>query len=203
MTTAVVPRTSRPPYPGLDSRTRQTLERLVQQQFWLFGADIRRPAGNLLLQLGFERHRAPDPPHGSSCYVLADPGVGIVHLWGFGCCLTSEPAGRIFLTRHRAKVHRIPDTIALEGLHSVPELHRLCHRDEDDAGLPVRQAALFRWFADYERNALDHMGLPERNAMLAQWTHRRACPVTEIPERWERMASAIVSAMEPGLLLQN
>jgi hypothetical protein len=30
---------------------------LCEQQFWLFGCDVRRPAGNLLVEWGFTRQR--------------------------------------------------------------------------------------------------------------------------------------------------
>lgn len=181
-----------PSHGFLLTRSDQTLlEQLVQQQFWLFGADIRRPSGNLLLELGFTRYRAPDPAQGSSCYAAPETEGPAVHLWGFGCCLTAPDDGRIFLSRHRALVRRMPATIALEGLHSVPQLHSLCHSDPDDHLLPIQQIALFRWFEHYERLALTHIGAEEREATLTQFGRRQICSAAEIPARWDHLATTI------------
>lgn len=169
------------------------LEQLVQQQFWLFGADIRRSTGNLLLELGFARYRAPDPTQGSSCYAAPKTDAEAVHLWGFGCCLTSADEERIFLSRHRARARRMPATVTLECLHSVPKLHSLCRSELDDR-LPLQQAALLRWFGSYERMALAQTGLAEREATLAQLAHRQVCPAAEIAARWDALAEAIVTA---------
>ncbi len=50
----------------------------------LWGADVRRPAGNLLIEYGFERYRPPVEVNGCSQYIL---NIGMhrrICLWGFG-----------------------------------------------------------------------------------------------------------------------
>lgn len=67
----------------IPSRTRKYATILLDQQLWCFGCDIRRTAGNLLLEYGFERKRPPISQKGSSCYSLNWQGKQIL-LWGFG-----------------------------------------------------------------------------------------------------------------------
>jgi hypothetical protein len=43
---------------------------LLHQQCWLWGQDIRRAEGNLLLEYGFERKRPPEGANACSQYSL-------------------------------------------------------------------------------------------------------------------------------------
>lgn len=56
---------------------------LMHQQCWCWGQDVRRPEGNLLLENGFERTRAPEDVSGSFRYWLERNGTRLA-LWGFG-----------------------------------------------------------------------------------------------------------------------
>lgn len=58
--------------------------RLLHQQCTLWGHDVRRPEGNLLLQQGFERVRSPKTIAGCSQYTLPLEGGLRLRLWGFG-----------------------------------------------------------------------------------------------------------------------
>lgn len=180
------------PVSTMSSRTRLPgglpREQLVQQQFWLFGADIRRPEGNLLLELGFERFRAGQASQGSSCYVLRGTEMTI-HLWGFGCCLTTAAMHRVYLSRHRAAAYRISDCVVLEELHAVPELHGLCRGRP--AADPLDQAALFRWFADYERRIRASVGLSAREATLDLYGARKLASAAVIPDMWDALATEL------------
>lgn len=169
------------------TQSRLFRERLVQQQFWLFGADIRRPEGNLLLEMGFKRYRCLDPASGSSCYVCDTMGAVSMHLWGFGCCATQASGERIYLSRHKAGVRRLPDWIELESLHTSTELDRWCDSPHDlsvcDAHEPV-----FDWFGRYERSVLDRVGLIQRESTLAALGPRQVCSASSIPELWDLLA---------------
>lgn len=78
--------------------------RLLHTQCWFWGQDIRSPAGNLLVQYGFERFRPPEGVEGSSAYLLAlvpARETSCLILWGFGLFYRTEGAGGIFLDRFR------------------------------------------------------------------------------------------------------
>jgi hypothetical protein len=68
-------------------------------QMWCFGCDIRRIEGNLLIEYGYERHRAPTGSYGSSHYVLPLGADTHLHLLGFGLILHVADTG-IVLKRH-------------------------------------------------------------------------------------------------------
>jgi hypothetical protein len=52
---------------------------LLHLQCWLWGCDIRRAEGNLLLAYGFSRQRPPSGAAGSSAYLMAlESGVCVV-----------------------------------------------------------------------------------------------------------------------------
>lgn len=174
----------------LSAQSGDVRERLTQQQFWLFGADIRNPAGNLLLDLGLRRCRATDSSAGSTCYVgsLGDDGI-VAHLWGFGCCLTTAETDRVYLARYRALTFGISMAADLERLHTSQELNAL-RMPAADAQLAEHEVTLFRWFARYERMVQEQIGLDARAAVLDQYGDRRVGAAGEIPKQWERLASA-------------
>jgi hypothetical protein len=67
---------------------------LLHLQCWLWGCDIRRAGGNLLLEYGFSRQRPPSGAVGSSAYLMAlESGTHVV-LWGFGA-FYGNPAERV------------------------------------------------------------------------------------------------------------
>lgn len=169
-------------------RDRLLRERLVQQQFWLFGADIRHPEGNLLLELGFRRHRAAHSSPGSSCYVWCREALSI-HLWGFGCCLTTSGMDRIYLSRHRAMTYRMSELVVLEALSSVTQLDDHCRGARPAE--PRHEAALFRWFADYERQIHARVGQRAREATLERYGSRKLGPSVAIPDMWVALAAKL------------
>lgn len=58
--------------------------KLLTQQCWYWGCDVRRAEGNLLLERGFTRTRPPAGAEGSTAYAL-EPALGAqLTLWSFG-----------------------------------------------------------------------------------------------------------------------
>jgi hypothetical protein len=80
-------------------RRRGTL--LLNQQFWLWGQDIRRSDGNLLLEHGFVAERPVAGVRGSTRYQLALGGGRVVVLWGFGFFYGDPLVGELYLGRFR------------------------------------------------------------------------------------------------------
>ena len=62
-------------------------------QMWCLGCDIRRKAGNLLLEYGFSRRRPSGKIAGSSYYFKELDSVHTMHLWGFAVVITSHECG--------------------------------------------------------------------------------------------------------------
>jgi hypothetical protein len=82
-------------------------------QMWCLGCDIRRKAGNLLLEYGFSRTRPTGKITGSSYYFKELDAVHTIHLWGFAVLITTKECGlclrrheRIPLFSHKAEVNQ-------------------------------------------------------------------------------------------------
>lgn len=94
---------------------------LLNQQFWLWGQDIRRD-GNVLLRYGFERTRPPDGVHGSRSYMLQLDADLTVVLWGFGLFLGDRELGGLYLSRFRLFPLLTGSGRAPEGIWSPAQL---------------------------------------------------------------------------------
>ena len=141
-------------------RRRGTL--LLNQQCWLWGQDIRRVHGNLLLERGFTRLRAPAGCSGSTQYTLAMPGNYRVRLWGFGFYFGTTTG--IFLNRY----HFTPRAAAVSTLWQEAQRLDSLARSHDF----VLLAAALQWIAAYEAWVLETCGLEYRLATLGSWKRR-------------------------------
>jgi hypothetical protein len=166
---------------------------LLNQQCWLWGQDIKRAEGNLLLLHGFERLRAPAGQSGSSQYTLR-VGRGEdeleeplhVRLWGFGMYFGRERG--IFLNRF----HFLPRAAELADLWQGREMTQL-RRARDLALLP----AALRWVASYEGWVRDGFGAGYRRACLRDWEAAVGDPAT-IASAWQELASDAEAALADG-----
>ena len=160
---------------------------LLNQQCWLWGQDIRRKDGNVLLARGFERLRAPDGSSASSQYTLG-VDCGRLRLWGFGLFYGSVEEG-IYLNRFEF----MPRTVKLGGAGGLGagELQGL--RVSGDA---VLLGEVVRWIAGYERWVLMEYGLPYRRGCLCGWKKRHVAP-EQLPGAWEEFAEALAAAVLP------
>lgn len=175
----------------------RTLSRLVKQQFWLFGWDIRRPAGNLLMELGFQRTRNPDGAKaGSTRYHQILPGGDIVTLWGFGLCWSSPDRGSIYVSRlkpqvlYTARSAFIPESWYAQVAH---EFHKpetaYEHAVVDDLTLE-----LLAWVADYETTVLQSCGDAYRREAIAAWRDPFGNPASVI-SMWRDLHELLASRL--------
>jgi hypothetical protein len=177
----------------LSGQERRFADALVHQQFWCFGADIRWPDGNLLVELGCERHRPPERDSGSVTYQFqVAPGIDLV-LWGFGCCWTVESIGRVYLSRFSIVPHELDPDAELSAISLPAHLPPpKCAESRDDIDrLAKLTAGLLRWFAWYEAWVIATMGLEGREAALAPWGKKIVCPATEMMTRWSELANRL------------
>lgn len=150
----------------------RTLSRLVRQQFWLFGWDIRRQQGNVLIELGFHRTRNPEgSTSGSTRYHLVTANGDIVTFWGFGVCWSSPDLGSIYLPRLKPRVSWTP------ALGIVPEYWFTDVADLFSVPSPGRELAtsgeltlrLLDWLMEYETVVLQRYGSGYRRDAIAAW----------------------------------
>jgi hypothetical protein len=182
-----------PPVAALSRSERRLFEALVNQQFWCWGHDIRRPEGNLLLAYGFARTRPPAGVLGSSCYRFVEPCFEVI-LWGWGLLL-SGPAGGVFLPRHGFAPR--PALAPLDAVCWSPEgLPPL----GDPSDVPafdrwLRMAA--EWIAEYESWVLATAGLAYRRGCAADAPRATLCFFPEcLPALWRRAGEALAGQAE-------
>lgn len=154
----------------------------MNQQCWLWGLDVRREAGNLLLARGFERVRAADGSSASSQYTLRVGHERRIRLWGFGIFYGNGDEG-IYLNRFEF----LPRLATLNGnrWHGASEFQGLT---------AARDTVLLRevvhWIAGYEQWVLGEYGAGYRRACLAGWKKRHVA-AEELPTAWEELAEAL------------
>lgn len=155
---------------------------LLNQQCWLWGQDIRRSEGNLLLNFGFERQRSPCGVSGSSQYTLALNGDLSVCLWGFGFYFGARDG--IYINRYEF----VPRSAQFaDRWKSADEMSRL---PRSNNLILVAQAA--RWIAQYEASILREVGVAYRLQTLSGWRESKVDPVG-LSETWQALALDLLS----------
>jgi hypothetical protein len=163
--------------------------RLLTQQCWYWGCDVRRPEGNLLLALGFERTRPPEGVEGSTLYTLEPaPGAQAI-LWSFGVFFGRAGAGGLFLDRFRFEPLLLEQAAlppAIWQIELLPTMSRA--GDADRARLNALLGDLLRWVVAYEQTVLAVQGLAYREACLAQWSRQKlGLPADALVPAWQTL----------------
>jgi len=159
--------------------------RLLHQQCWLWGQDIRRKEGNVLIDRGFRRVRPPEGVEGSSQYTLPLCEEKHVRLWGFGIYYGAEQG--VYLNRFAFR----PLEVSLAGDVWTPKAF---------AALPVSRdfktiAGVVRWIVAYEAGVQEELGVAYRMRCLAGW-RKRALPPCEHLHAWTEFAGALTAFAE-------
>lgn len=174
---------------GTPAALRRCGTALLNQQFWLWGQDIRRPEGNVLLAHGFRRARPPEGVKGSPSYALDLGGDRSLVLWGFGLFLGDRALGGIYVSRFRLAPLLILDAEPPAGVWSPSQLPP--RRPPADAAERAVAWTLLgdavRWLAAYERWVQATYGVAHRQGLLHGWG-RAVCPVERMPMTWSRLA---------------
>jgi hypothetical protein len=186
------PRVRRHPVPPLRTIVGERGATLFNQQCWLWGYDIRRAAGNLLLAYGFSRSVPPDGEQGSRTYTLVQREAHIA-LWAFGMWYGVPGQGAVFINRFEGVPRYIATATPATPIWRPDQIEL-----PQTSGCSVRRRAArelavasFTWLADYERWVLATSGLEYRVAAVAAWErgpYRIAA--TAIASEWDRLALA-------------
>lgn len=162
---------------------------LLHQQCWCWGCDIRHPAGNLLMEYGFvrHRHRARDA---STTYLLSNESAR-VGLWGFGVAWMPASGAAIFSGRYSFLPVRMVTTESLEQVGRPSDLQ--LERRVPTAALWWSLIKLLRWIADYERWVARAAASSWRRDTLLQFSSKT---VSDDPAAaWWHCAAALDTAL--------
>jgi hypothetical protein len=173
----------------LPASVRTKGNRLLNLQFWLWGQDIRRPAGSLLAAFGFERSAPPPGETGSNAWTAPLPDGGRITLWGFG--LAAEPAagGVCYVSRFRFEPLLPARSGDFSGVWEPPQLAPLTAPPPgpDRAAAVAAFLLAVRWMAEYERRLIAIAGPAWRHDCLQRWG--RSLPAgPDIAAAWAGMA---------------
>ena len=146
-------------------------KKLLEQQLWCWGRDIRYSDGNLLMSFGFERHRDCSADSGSTCYRLDQDDLHVA-LWGFGMFFGRRDLGGLYLGRFEF----CPDWAPIESIslsiHWSDELPVFARPYGQDQWQRARKLweSLLGWIADYERWVfVETSGIAYRKECVESW----------------------------------
>ncbi|CAN5889833.1 hypothetical protein BH23PLA1_BH23PLA1_41960 [soil metagenome] len=171
---------------------RREAVRLLDQQMWCWGQDIRCPAGNALIRYGFQR--LPVAPGITGCTAYAKPGEagGQFVVWGSGLFFGSPGDGGLALRRLEFRPTWTPrDTLAIPLLTAgaVPSFHQSADVE--------RLARLIQGAIDqivaYESWAAETLGQDHRCQCVATWK-KSTVPADQIIPAWKALLERWPSA---------
>jgi hypothetical protein len=174
----------------ISGATRRLGRGLLDQQMWCFGCDIRRPAGNLLLQYGFTRHRPPEGETGGSCYILyPQPGCQI-GLWGNGLFYGEVQLGGLFLKRYEFSP-KLTGSPQLPAVNSQTVELPAGRKPQTEAEIERTCALLGRalsWVGRYEQWVQAVAGVDYRRQSVRAWHRKTVVPAGETAAAWQELA---------------
>ena len=171
--------------------------RLLSQQVWCWGRDIRRPEGNWLLEIGFDRIEPPaDREECSSVYALSMPRKRCVVLRGFGVFYGDGHLGGVFLPRFKFQ----PCYTTQATLDCPP----WSHADLPTLNIPTESQEfacatltldLIDWIRGYEVNIADQLGVEYRRSTLIEWDNGRRpiVPAEHVASAWRELSFRVAS----------
>lgn len=125
---------------------------LFDVQMWLWGRDVMRPEGNLLLKRGFAR-TAPGHSKDSRTYYQFETNENSIVLWGWGMFYGVEGLGGLFIDRQRFQLSWTTQAVLPTNVWKVEDLRGFCSPKSDGqcaaSHLLLREA--LGWIASYER----------------------------------------------------
>jgi hypothetical protein len=168
--------------------SRRTLAGLVHQQCWLWGCDIRRREGNVLVAHGVRRLPAPAGVEGSSAYHARVDARTDLALWGFGLALLPADGDALLLERFRPCPATVSDGAQLRRSWHVSHLPTRTHSDAPQSWWRVLTA--FDWIAAYEAWVQCTVGPAWRERCLHGWDAAVTSP-THTSQAWAQLAARI------------
>ena len=162
---------------------------LLNQQLWLFGCDVRRKEGNLLVDYGFDRTRPPEGVRGASQYAKPQPNGELMILWGFGLYLESACGQGLFLKRHQFSPRLMSRPEHVWSAKALPQ-KRPPKCVEDCLILKNLMCKACQLLAEYETWVLQTAGMKYRQGNLDKWGLKTICQPHETADRWKQLAQS-------------
>jgi hypothetical protein len=173
------------PVTGLSQSFRRHGARLMNQQCWCWGQDVRREEGNLLIAYGCSRERPPAGIAGATMYTIRPESRSTIVLWAFGLFYGQQGVGGLFVPRFGFTPSLVSSEQPPAGVwspnHLPPMAIPTSATDWHRAGRLL--AAAVRWIAGYEEWVLAHYGAAYRDGIVAKLPYA-TIPVENMPAEW-------------------
>ncbi len=169
--------------------------KLLSQQIWCWGRDVLRPEGNWLVEIGFQRAKAPaDRESCSSVYTLDLSQSCRVVLRGFGVFYGDDALGGVFLPRFEFGPKYTTQTALACPPWAEADLPKMsAPSDAEQSACTSLTLALIEWIRSYEVTIVERLGIEYRQATLDSWDNgkRQVTPAEEMARAWGLLGAAI------------
>ena len=171
---------------------------LLGQQIWCWGRDIEGPAGNLLVQYGFQRIEKPAGSNAASLYRLDLSPTSRVILRGFGLFRGDNRWGGVFLRRFDFKPQFTSQADLSRAPWLVADLPPLVSPRGDQVPCCQRLLlTLIDWVHQYEVWIVEHAGIDSRAETLLDWSGKDASvPPEKMACAWRMLGAAVADHPE-------
>lgn len=178
-----------------DHEFREQATGLLSQQIWCFGRDIKRKAGNWLVERGFRRIPPPTEREDcSSAYSLDLEGGKRIVLRGYGVFIGNQTFGALFIERFTFRPRVAPAatfTCVPWTREELPMLRDPSAEESPRAKLLLLE--LIDWFIDYEFETTAQLGTTYRRRTLKSWRDgdRWSVAATDMVALWRKLSLSI------------
>lgn len=180
----------------IPSHARKHGQKLIHQQCWCWGCDIRRTEGNLLLHYGLQRECVNNgATHVSSYNIQLEPAATLI-LWGFGFFYGKPEYGGIYMGRYVFTPQLLDvDTLPTSTIWKADQLPRtyLPRTPGDVQRLHHLFPDVMRWIGTYEQWVQTTVGDSYRQRCLHNWKHTAFSAVQMAP-LWFELANVCATA---------
>ncbi|WP_417734845.1 hypothetical protein [Rosistilla oblonga] len=170
---------------------------LLSQQIWCWGQDVKRPEGNWLLEIGFDRTTPPEHrKECSSVYTLAFNDRTRITLRGFGIYIGDDLRGGMFIERY-GFTPKYSSKSRLEcppwSTNDLPDFQFPDAPQRDPTAMLLLD--LLDWIRQYELEVVKRLGIDYRRNTLIQWNNgkRPFIPAEQIASSWRELTIAIAA----------
>lgn len=167
----------------------QQLARMMDQQFWRWGCDVKHDSGNLLVEYGFQRIPPSNQEmESSSAYVLKPSRSARLVLRSFVVFYGDDRLGGLMLKRFDGHPYRAPASDLDVMPYQESDLPPLAKAAPDDAASSTLLTGLIEQITAYEAWVSTTFGSDYVQKTLNKREKKPAAAAGKVEAKWEAIA---------------
>ena len=175
-----------------EAKLLQRFTRMVDQQFWRWGCDVKHEDGNLLVRYGFERVPPPDRQTASSSAYYLKPHAGArIVLRSFAVFYGDDGLGGLLLKRFDCRPYRTPAAELEIVPHHESDLPLLVQSAPNDDDWRTLAVDLVEQIIAYETWVMRIFGTKYVKKTLTARQKRPVASADETEAEWRRLVGQI------------